>query len=73
MLARLHEAGVKMSEEIKEETGDQPLKDKTFVLTGALATMTRDQASNAIKKLGGKVSSDVSKNTTYVVVGDSPG
>jgi DNA ligase (NAD+) len=73
MLARLHSAGVKMSEEIKEETGDQPLKDKTFVLTGALATMTRDEASEAIKKLGGKVSSDVSKNTDYVVVGDSPG
>jgi DNA ligase (NAD+) len=73
MLARLHSAGVKMSEEIKEETGDQPLRDKTFVLTGALATMTRDEASEAIKKLGGKVSSDVSKNTDYVVVGDSPG
>jgi DNA ligase (NAD+) len=73
MLARLHSAGVKMSEEIKEETGDQPLRDKTFVLTGALATMTRDEASEAIKKLGGKVSSAVSKNTDYVVVGDSPG
>ena len=73
MLTKLHSAGVKMSEEIKEETGDQPLRDKTFVLTGALATMTRDEASEVIKKLGGKVSSDVSKNTDYVVVGDSPG
>ncbi len=73
MLERLRSAGVKMSEEIKEQKGDQPLKNKTFVLTGTLTSMTRDQASEAIKKLGGKVSSNVSNKTDFVVVGDSPG
>jgi len=73
ILERLRSAGVKMSEEVKEKIADQPLKDKTFVLTGTLASMTRDQASSAIKRLGGKVSSSVSNKTDYVVVGDSPG
>ena len=46
---------------------------KTFVLTGTLSTMTRDEASEAIKNAGGKVTSSVSNKTDYVVVGDSPG
>jgi len=73
MLERLREAGVKMSEEVQTEVGDQPLKDKTFVLTGSLINMTRDEASEAIKKAGGKVASSVSNKTDYVVVGESPG
>ena len=46
---------------------------KTFVLTGMLQSMTRNEASEAIKQAGGKVTSSVSKNTDYVVVGESPG
>ena len=42
-------------------------------MTGTLATMSRDQAKDAIKNLGGKVSSSVSKNTDYVVVGSDTG
>ena len=49
------------------------LSGKTFVLTGALKSMTRDEAKNKIRQLGGKVSSFVSKNTDFVVVGESPG
>ena len=49
------------------------LLGKTFVLTGTLHTMTRDEASELIKKNGGKVSSSVSKKTSYVVAGEEAG
>ena len=49
------------------------LAGKTFVLTGTLTTMTRDEASDKIKMRGGKTSSSVSKNTSYVLVGANPG
>jgi DNA ligase (NAD+) len=50
-----------------------PLDGKTFVLTGTLPNLSRDQASARIKRAGGKVMGSVSKKTDYVVAGDSPG
>lgn len=50
-----------------------PLKDQTFVLTGTLTDMTRDQAKERLEKLGAKVSGSVSSKTNYVVVGTDPG
>ena len=46
---------------------------KTFVLTGALENMSRDEAKRRLRKLGAKVVDSVSKKTDYVVVGEGPG
>ena len=51
----------------------EEFKNKTFVLTGSLINITREEASKIIEDLGGKVSSSVSSKTSVVIVGDSPG
>jgi DNA ligase (NAD+) len=53
--------------------GEGPLADKTFVLTGTLPDLTREEATQRITAAGGKVTSSVSKKTDYVVAGASPG
>lgn len=68
---RLAELGVR-TDAAKEQKGDR-LAGLTFVLTGTLPTMTRDEASELIKKNGGKVSSSVSRKTSYVVAGEEAG
>ncbi len=50
-----------------------PLKNKTFVFTGELSSMTREEAQSIVRRLGGHPTSSVSKNTDYVVVGAEPG
>ncbi|MFV1992273.1 MAG: NAD-dependent DNA ligase LigA [Acidiferrobacterales bacterium] len=52
---------------------NQKLKGKTFVLTGTLASMSRENAKSRLKACGAKVSSSVSKKTDYVVAGENPG
>lgn len=68
---RLTEAGLVTSATAKK--ADDSLGGMTFVLTGTLPTMTRDEASALIKEHGGKVSGSVSKKTTYVVAGEEAG
>ena len=58
---------------VKKVKFKNKLKDKVFVLTGELDSMTRDEAKDRIRDLGGDVSSSVSGNTDYVVVGSEPG
>jgi len=72
LLKELKEAGLKFKEKDKE-TGPRPLEGLTFVLTGTLSSMTRDQAKETIEELGGNVSSSVSRQTDYLVVGEEPG
>ena len=59
--------------EEESSAGPKPLLGKTFVLTGSLTTLTREQAKETIQRLGGRVSSTVSKKTHFVVVGTDPG
>lgn len=67
----LKNAGVVMTEE-KTVTGDR-FTGMTFVLTGTLPTMKRDEAERLIEENGGKASSSVSKKTTYVLAGEDAG
>ena len=52
---------------------DDNFNDKTFVLTGTLSKLTRDQASLEIENRGGKVTNSVTKKTNVVIVGENPG
>lgn len=70
-IEKLREAGVKMTED--ESSVSDVLSGLTFVLTGTLPSLSRDEASALIKQAGGKVSSSVSKKTSYVVAGDAAG
>ncbi len=73
LLNKLKEAGLRLSYTKKAKPGELPLAGKTFVLTGKLFARTREEAAEAIENLGGSVTSSVSRKTTYVVVGESPG
>ncbi len=57
----------------KSKNINELFKDKTFVLTGGLSTLTRDEAKELIESLGGKNTSSVSKKTDVVIVGENPG
>ena len=71
-IRRMLEAGVELAEPIAA-AGERPLEGKTFVFTGALASMTRDEAKVRLDGVGGKATSSVSRATDYVVVGSDPG
>ncbi len=79
VLEKMKKAGVKFPEmsefgsigKVKSEV--TPLTEKTFVLTGGLDSFTRDEAKRIIEKMGGRVSSSVSKKTDFVIVGKDPG
>lgn len=72
VIEHLQAVGVKMTGD-GVPVGKRPLAGKTFVLTGGLGDFTRDEARTAITRLGGRVTSSVSKKTDYVVVGRDPG
>ena len=75
LVEKLAAAGVTMTTSQPEPgTGAAgPLAGKTFVLTGTMATLTREEAEAAIERLGGKVSGSVSRKTSYLVVGEDAG
>ncbi len=76
LIERLGAAGVNMEvPEDQRAAADMPgpLTGKTYVITGTLTSMSREEATAALERLGAKVASSVSKKTTGVVVGDEPG
>ncbi len=73
VIERLLAAGIHWDKIEQVEAHQQTLEGKTFVLTGTLHEMTRDEARKELQARGAKVTGSVSKKTSYVVVGDSPG
>src|SRR5262249_7163375 len=70
-LEKLRRAGGKLEEQRAPRTG--PLTRQTFVITGTLAALSREEAKARLEALGGKVTNSLSQKTTYLVVGESPG
>jgi DNA ligase (NAD+) len=76
LLGRLRDAGLRMEVPESERTADEgpkPLAGKTYVITGTLSSMSREQATAALERLGAKVAGSVSKKTTGVIVGAEAG
>ena len=78
VIEKLRSSGVRMEQDTLPTTvvaasGAAPFAGMTFVVTGTLSAFSRSEAEGRIKGLGGKVTSSVTKKTSYVVVGESPG
>jgi DNA ligase (NAD+) len=73
MIDRLKRAGVEMTAPKRARAADGKVAGKTFVLTGTLPSLTRDDATDLIVTAGGKVTGSVSKKTDYVIAGEEPG
>jgi len=65
--------GIKINSEFIVQSLLGKLKDKIFVLTGTMESLSRDEAKDKIRELGGQISSSISKNVDYLVVGENPG
>ena len=72
VIHKLLEAGIQW-EKVKKSTHGLPLQGKTFVLTGTLENLSREEAKEKLEALGAKVSGSVSAKTSYVVAGADPG
>jgi DNA ligase (NAD+) len=74
LVERLRELGLKMEQEGEPMPGTEgPLAGKSFVITGTLPNLSREQATERIEAAGGKVTGSVSKKTDYLVLGAEPG
>lgn len=73
LINQLKQIGVNMDYLGEEVTSDENFMNKTFVLTGSLSELTRDEAGNIIELRGGSVTSNVTKKTDVVIVGENPG
>ncbi len=72
LVERLRKAGLRFEHEVRKRAGG-PLQGLTFVLTGTLPNLTREDATARIEAAGGKVTGSVSKKTSYVVAGEEAG
>jgi DNA ligase (NAD+) len=73
MLDALGRLGVDLTERTATADGPKPFAGKTFVITGTLASLSREGARELVESLGGRVTSSVTRKTDYVVVGEAPG
>ena len=73
VIAQLRASGLHWPEHEQRQKAELPFSGKTFVLTGTLTAMTREQAKEKLETLGAKVSGSVSKKTDYVVAGAEAG
>ena len=73
LLKKLEEAEINTLEPERGPGAGTPLAGKTFVFTGELESMSREDAERKVRELGAKASSSVSKKTSFVVVGREPG
>lgn len=73
LVERLRDYGLNMKSEVRRERLPQVLAGKTFVITGTLEGLTREEATELIEQRGGRVSSSVSKKTSFVLAGADPG
>ncbi|MDJ0533176.1 MAG: NAD-dependent DNA ligase LigA [Xenococcaceae cyanobacterium MO_207.B15] len=77
LVSHLHKAGLQFNYQVDKTKNNNQLSSnvagKTFVITGTLPTLKRNEAKNLIEQAGGKVTNSVSKNTDYLVVGDDAG
>jgi len=73
LVAELRDLGLRFEAGDDEKHVEGPLTGRTYVITGTLESMTRDDAQAALEELGAKVSDSVSSKTTGVIVGESPG
>jgi DNA ligase (NAD+) len=75
LVRKLQAAGINMTSQAPEPAVQQagPLAGKIFVLTGTLATMTREQAAETLERLGARVAGSVSKKTSYLIAGSDAG
>ena len=74
IIEKLRRAGVKLEDEAPSgKAGRLPLAGQEFVITGTLASSTRSEAESRVKALGGTAGSNVTRKTSYVVVGEDPG
>lgn len=73
IIERLKKAGLKFESNMLHDENNKQFANKTFVLTGELQLLNRNDAQQKIESLGGRVASSVSKKTDYIVVGSNPG
>ena len=73
VIEKLRVAGVRLEDEPREEAGQQPLDGLSFVVTGRLQGVSRSEIGDRIKELGGSVTGNVSKKTSFLLAGEDPG
>ena len=73
LIERLRAAGLRLADEVTVDVGAQPLKGMTIVITGTMDGMSREVATELAEEAGARVSSSVSKKTSFVVAGENPG